>query len=314
MAERYVGVSGVSGEAQQARIVEIAKEAGFYDSGYKLYLGVKAMPWTQGEGRPDDHGELWYPTGEGLANAVRIARSFGTKEDNWRYPTEDFNTVPNVQFFMGDLARDSDASKQFVELVMSRTTEWVKYNESSRGDHDWRRSMAVQLDKFPWMDPSTDDFLRWLAESSVYPVVLQCFKGYMEMYQPYEIVRRLRSMGELASSLTILFDASHGKGTEMSPNDLRPFIGGIKESVLEDHVEVGVAGGLDGENVQYLLHRLLKEFGPLSWDAESKLHYPNGEQQGDFREDALTGYLQQSARLARTVGWELERGMLNHRD
>jgi hypothetical protein len=289
MGKHYVGISGVATVEQQQIIVEIAKDAEFPFVEASLLLGVKATETTQWHDQPNKYGRLWYPVGEEFRHSLDIeAHIYGIETDPDLIYAGQFR--PNIQFYFGDLINNRHRVTTFALKALERAKNWERYAHSQEAVPP-----AVQLDMFPWMDAEWDSHLRGMFEKSNYGLILQCHSDYMQEFHPYQVVRRLRALGNLGVTGTILFDSSHGRGIELDPEALRPFVGAVTDSELGNNFTVGIAGGLSGDNVEEIVQPLLEEFGELSWDAEGSLHYKDGENDGDFNLLELERYIRVSA-------------------
>lgn len=289
----YVGVSGVSNHAQQEVIGEIARENGINNGIADLLIGVKATEKTQWLDMPNKYGADWYPVGDAFETAFEKIIDLYDHEATSKV----YFMQPAIQMFFGSLASDMGLSKEFTERVLQRSSKWTRYA------HDGAEAarVALQLDRFPWMSPRTNEYLEWLIESRLAnEIILQCYGDYMQSFHPYEVARRLGQVGEMGlTPLRVLFDASHGTGRQMDPESLRPFIGGVVDSRSSEGVEVVVAGGLCGDNLEKFIPPLIDEFGMLSWDAEGRLHDGNERSGGGFIEKELRKYLAASAEILR---------------
>ncbi len=285
----YVGISGVATVAQQQRIVEIARSAEFPFVEASLLLGVKATETTQWQDQPNKNGRLWYPVGEDFRHSLDLeANLYGIEIDpDLIYAGQ---IRPNIQFYFGDLIKNHHRVTSFTLRALERAKNWKRYAHSQEAVPP-----MVQLDMFPWMDAEWDSHLRGMYEKSNYGLILQCHADYMKEFHPYQIVRRLRILKGMGITGTVLFDSSHGRGIELNPEALRPFVGAVTDSELGNNFTVGIAGGLSGDNVEEIIPPLLEEFDELSWDAEGSLHYKNGENDGDFIQLELEKYIRASA-------------------
>lgn len=290
----YFGVSGLANRQQQEVIQQIALDNGINSGLTDLMVGVKATEKTQWLDMPNKYGTDWYPVGDELKTSFGKIIDFDDLEATGRTGF----IQPTVQMFFGSLADDFSLAVQFTDKVLARSSGWTRY--AHNGSKAAR--VALQFDKFPWMNPTSNEYFEWLVNSrEVSEFIMQCHGDYMESYHPYEVVRRLGQIIELgATPLRVLFDASHGTGKEMDPEILRPFIGAVVDSTASEGVGVVVAGGLCGENLEQFIPPLIDEFGMLSWDAEGMLHHKNGSNNGNFITEQLRRYIEVSAEIHRS--------------
>ena len=243
MSERpqsYVGVSGVVSPEQQYRLEQYKLPLMAVDR--KLLLGVKAVHKTQWLDTPNKYGPTWYPIGDTIADSVRPATG---------------NSMLAAQVYL-DLAEArrqgiTDYPARFMEKLIQRTGGWLD---------------AVQFDLLPWDDQDYSElFEEMILAKPDLDILLQCQGPIMDAHSPQEIAKRLEYYKQYVSY--VLFDASHGTGTRLDTNALRPY---VAEASEKDWLGVGVAGGLSGAVVEQDLPELLGDYPHLSFDAEGSLH------------------------------------------
>lgn len=276
----YVGVSGVvcrkdvqpSGlvvtEPQQLFLEGYAQNAGLYDTGRMLALGVKATHKTQFEDIENKYGREWYPVGES-----EFTNALGDKE---RHP----HVFGVAQAYL-DVRRVDDAEhrKQFTRRVAYRGRKFLQ---------------AIQFDMLPWHH--NDDvfvFMEKLKENHDLQVILQVHGEAMSELGSGGVVQKL---GAHAVNIDyLLFDASHGTGKRLNAHRLDEFLEEAYSSSLLARTGFGVAGGLNAKNVREDIPVLLKKYPDLSWDAEGQLHPVNNLGKRPLQMDETKKYLQASA-------------------
>ena len=246
MAERdklpYVGLSGVSGALQQ-RSVELLWDT-LRTPERRLLLGVKAVHNTQWLDRPNKYGTSWYPVG-----AQAFSEALLPKGESYG--------VAQMYLDPATIAENSDYPREFVDRVMERGRRWLN---------------GIQFDMLPY-DETEPGQWRELFEHIHHhklDVILQCHKRAMQA-GPEGAVEQIKTLGKVDY---ILFDASHGKGVEMDPEALLPFLdlAHRDRTLAANHTSFGVAGGLSEARVRRHLPRIVSEFPDTSWDAEGQLH------------------------------------------
>ncbi len=248
MSERsvpYVGVSGVVGQGQQELLRFIAEREGLLEGRDRriLLLGVKATHKTQFLDTENKYGRQFYPVGEEFSEACSPARD-----------SDDMLPVAQV-FFDPDKVQDGNYRQDFSNRILTRGSAWLE---------------GVQYDMLPWHKYDMRDYLDEVRHTFGKKVLLQVHGPAMEALGPSRAADTLARYG---SSLDyVLFDASHGTGTQLDTHSLSRFLNEAYDTSELSHVGFGVAGGLDGDAVREQLPPLLRQFPDLSWDAEGKLH------------------------------------------
>lgn len=246
MADReklpYVGISGVTGALQQ-RTTELLWDT-LRIPDRRLLLGVKAVHNTQWLDRPNKYGTSWYPVGaDDFADAL--------------LPRGESYGVAQMYLDPDTIAENPDYPTAFVDRVMERGRRWLN---------------AIQFDMLPY---DQTDAAQWrelfdhIHEHKL-DVIVQCHKRAMAA-GPEAAIERIKSLGKVDY---VLFDASHGKGVEMDPEALLPFLEAAHHdrTLSGNRTSFGVAGGLSEERVRRHLPRIVSAFPDTSWDAEGKLH------------------------------------------
>lgn len=241
----YVGVSGLVNRQQQHELQDYAAEVLTSRTDAMLFLGAKAVHKTQWLDIENKYGSAWYPVGE---------ESFSNLMDAGSDAVAQVYLEPEV------LADDPNYGTEFIRRIKRRGRNWLN---------------LVQFDLLPFQQgPEALGYLIHEAKRSQdlqeYQVIVQCHAAAMnEGAKPaIEKLKRL-SPDEID---WVLFDASHGKGLELNPDALKPFLDAAFSDPDMAHVGIGVAGGLDATAVERHLPSLLRDFPNLSWDAEGRLH------------------------------------------
>ena len=242
----YIGISGVVNSRQQ-RSLEMLWEAEHLDD-YKLALGVKAVHANQWNDenyvRNGKGGPWWYPVGEQPFRTALI-------------PSGDSYKVAQMFISPGEMAEDPSYPRAFVDRVIERGGWWLN---------------ALQFDVLPYdtTDPKVWSKLFEHIHEKGKDVIVQCHRRAMSE-GPAIAIDKLKSLGPVDY---VLFDASHGLGTEMDTDALLPFLLRAKNDreLTANHTMFGVAGGLDDKTVAKHIPRILGEFPGTSWDAEGRLH------------------------------------------
>jgi hypothetical protein len=239
----YIGISGANGDIQQ-RTLELLWDTYHLHDQRRLLLGVKAVHKTQWLDTPNKYGSSWYPVGEEAFSKalLRSGESYG---------------VAQMYLDPESIAGDRDYPRAFVDRIVDRGRRWLN---------------AIQFDMLPYnqTDPAQWHGLFEHIHGYGIDVILQCHKRAMEA-GPAGAIEHIKSLGPIDY---VLFDASHGKGVEMDPEALLPFldVAHSDRTLAGDHTSFGVAGGLSAERVRQHLPRLAGAFPDISWDAEGKLH------------------------------------------
>lgn len=234
--EQYVGVSGGADTEEQEHLFENARAVGVGEFDAFVMWGIQASDKTQIDERPTKHGEDWHPVGDDIENAGMVDKTGLTR--------------PFIHIYGGE--DDIDRQKETIKAVLTRTDEFRD---------------GIQLNRLDWQLPVYDGFMREVRElaGDNCAIVLQCHERVTDALGPAALTERLQ---HLAPDY-VLFDASHGKGKVMNPEDVRAYIDAIYQEQLD--VGVAVAGGLDGETLHDAVGPLFQEFPDLSCDAEGKL-------------------------------------------
>lgn len=240
----YIGISGVVNETQQHRIVEVVGN-NLRGKDTIIALGVKATHKTQWLDVPNKYGELWYPVG---AESFHLALG------------ESCDTHNTAQVYLEpqSIAADPEYASAFVKRIQERGRRWLD---------------TIQFDMLPYHDnPETFVDLIDEARADGSEVIVQCHQAAMAE-GPRTAVEKLKRLSRGVISY-VLFDASHGRGKEMDPDALKPFL----EAAYHDAdfesagTNFGIAGGLDADAVLRHLPAIYRDFNEVSWDAEGKLH------------------------------------------
>jgi hypothetical protein len=278
----YVGVSGVvkrrhvepSGiewhEWQHAFLQADAQRAGLFETDRQLALGVKTMHKTQWQDRVDSKGREWHPVGEQeFANSI-----------NPGLLTSDTMTVAQAYLDVNHV-QNSEYRKQFARRIAKRGEKWLQ---------------AVQFDMLPWHQ--SDDmftFIDKLKENHDLKVLLQVHGNAMGELGPKGVAQKLGT--HAASFDYLLFDASHGTGKRMDPDNLDNFLEEAYSSDALSTVGMAVAGGLNAERILEDLPPLLAKYHDLSWDAEGQLHPLNNIGTRPLQMDIVRDYLRASVEI-----------------
>lgn len=263
----YVGVSGVTSPEFQALLENAAENAKLPSKGRLLALGVKAVHKTQFLDIENKYGAEWYPVGESAFNSAL------------RHDSHNPNTIAVAQTYLDiNHVEDERYRKEFLKRIIRRGEPWLQ---------------AIQFDMLPWHTNSAMlEFLDYVKGHGV-EVFLQAHKNAMEALGPNGVTRKL---GQYAHSVDyILFDSSHGTGTRLDTEALRPFIDTAYQNLDLSQTGVALAGGLNGEVVRNDLPELVEQYPQLSWDAEGQLHPINKNGKRPLDLVITTEYLQASS-------------------
>jgi len=266
MSERnpsYVGVSGIVNPEQQARILEIGNENGLTAS-RRLLIGVKAVHKTQWLDTENKYGDQWYPVGKQIHDVL----------------DPELNTFNVAQMYYDPdiLTLNPTYALKFMQRVQKRMGSALH---------------AVQFDMLPYPErPMTyTPLFTQLAEHG-YESIVQCHVGAMKTGPRLAIETLKRVSPHLGY---VLFDSSHGRGLEMNPDALLPFLDAAynDRDFAESGTNFGVAGGLDAVAVDTHMRRITAHFPDVSWDAEGRMHESDD---GSLAMDVVRDYLDASAR------------------
>jgi hypothetical protein len=239
---------------------------GFAKTGRLVLLGVKGCN-NQYHDQPNNRGDIWYPVGERIAEVITRPRNY---------------ELPVLQADFGNDSDNIDLIQQATDLMLDRTAAWIR---------------GVQYDSFPWDSPKHTAYMRRLK--STHPalkLIVQCTGPMMKQYGAKGICQLLAERNDFIDYA--LFDSSCGQGKPLDPEMLRSFVNEAYSSDELATMNFGVAGGLSGDSVtMYRLRVLLSEYPELSFDAESRLHFPGGQFGGKLMPEAVKGYLAVSGEL-----------------
>ncbi len=266
----YVSVSGVVSPEIQTVVEESFIASGLKSQGRHLALGVKAVHKTQFLDIENKYGQDWYPVG---AQAFTSALSHDTPKPYTKAVAQTYLDVEHVG--------DKDYRDAFVRRIHERGQPWIQ---------------AIQFDMLPWHNDSDMlSFLENVKETTGLEILLQAHSHAMEELKPQGIVRRLARAAHVIDYL--LFDASHGTGTRLDTEALRPFVVEAYEGFDTKHTGIAIAGGLNEQVVREDLPALISDYPHLSWDAEGQLHpvLANGSRPLDI--DTTESYLMTSATI-----------------
>lgn len=266
-----IGVSGVSSPDQQAELRAHADQVFDGIDGPVLALGVKAVHKTQWLDVENKYGTSWYPVGE---------KSFANALDG-RGGTDN---IAQVYLEPEALAADPQYATNFIRRIKHRGQNWLH---------------AIQFDLLPYHEsPEALGYIIHEAKRDIGQwetnVIVQCHEEAMSE-GPKKAIEKLKRLSPDEID-HILFDASHGKGKEMNPSKLAPFLEEMANDPELDHVGFGIAGGLDAASVEKHVLELRRSFPYLSWDAEGKLHQTPD---GSLDMEAAKAYLTVSAEVIR---------------
>lgn len=240
------------------------REARLHALGRMALFGVKAIHKTQWLDTPNKYGDKWYPVGPMAFSDVLN-------------PPEPGSTAVAQVFFEPAQVRDPDYLTRFTDRIVQRGNGWLK---------------GLQFDRLPWHEhdyrPFFDDI------KAVYPrlsILVQCHDGVMQAHPPAETARKIAALE--AQVEYVLFDASHGTGTELDASKLHGYLEAAHAA--SDRMGFGVAGGLSAGTVAEAVGPLLEDFPELSWDAEGRLHHREPVYDGALDMAKVRSYLYASA-------------------
>lgn len=264
----YVGVSGVVSVEQQKKLIKIADSAGLSEKRI-LALGIKAVHKTQYLDIENKYGPKWYPVGNQISKCI-------SPEIGGTY------NIAQVYLEPSEIIESLEYPMAFIDKLMKRGRAAIH---------------AIQFDMLPY-DKETElnwrNYFKYIKLGFKKDIILQCHKRAMAE-GPEKSIRTLENLsGDLDY---ILFDASLGQGLRMDPDNLMRFCAKAYESKIlaERGINIGVAGGLDGETVREVMPRILAEFPDISWDAEGKLH--QGTDDTSLNMEIVEDYLWASAEV-----------------
>lgn len=269
--QSYVGVSGVVSPEQQASLVEAGHDQ-LQNLGRRLALGVKATHKPQFDDQENKYGRLWYPVGNEAAHSL-----------HHRFPT--FNIAQT--YLEPTYIEDSAAYPQeFMTKISARMRDYLD---------------AVQIDLLRFeKDPERyAHVFRAMADTGLQRIV-QCH-GYAMEEGPKPALESLKKLIRGRELNYILFDASHGRGQALNADALLPFIEAAyaDKDFADMGTNFGVAGGLNPDNLEQLLPKILQDFPEVSWDAEGQLHDAISEGgDGSLNMERTRRYLVRSAQIA----------------
>lgn len=263
---KYIGVSGVVNQEQQAELGAMFNEYGL-DQKRLLNLGVKVTHKPQYERIENRHGREWYPVGDELSTVMNpTIRHLG--------PRDPMGVVRGI----AQICLDS-------ELAYTRSYRsefWRRSIGQLAGRNYWPNGM--QFDMLPdWCEQPGDAIAAEMAERVGWEeeyrkadlnVILQCQGPIMAAHSPDQIAEALNRISAASHHGvdTVLFDASGGRGIRMDSEALLPYIDAVYE-----RMNVAVGGGLNADVVRSELPKILQYFPDVSWDAEGQLHPVNAE-------------------------------------
>lgn len=248
----YIGISGIAHFEQHQAIVDLTLRERPDLIGYFMMIGVQATGKTQVLDISNKKGQMWHPVGDTIADAAANEDSGLTK--------------PYIHvFFDGESELEIGVAK-----VMGRTGHY------SRG---------LQFNGLAWVDRDYRSFLHKFIET--YPnqsIILQAGSLTLDNHSPVEVADSLESM----PVDYMLVDPSGGYGRKMDVVKVRNYIDEIYQR--QTPVGIGIAGGLEAQNVEELLGPLMEEYPGLSCDAEGRLRKgPEGSTELDI--NAVEAYM-----------------------
>lgn len=269
-SEPYVGVSGVVSPEQQHQLYTQANDD-LANLGRHLAIGVKATHKPQFDDTENKYGRQWYPVGPAIASALDPS-------------IQTFNILQT--YIEPDMiAADPLYPQDFFTKVNKRT-------------HHYLDAVQIDLLRYEKNPEQYTHVVRAMGMMGVKKIV-QCH-GYAMEAGPTKAIDSINRLLGSHSADYVLFDASHGRGEQMNPDALLPFLEAAysDKALLEKGVNFGVAGGLNSQNISPLLSRVLREFPGVSWDAEGQLHHSMKEGgDGSLDMHRAGDYLQASIEL-----------------
>lgn len=272
--QSYVGVSGIVSPSMQAQLEASATEAGLFEIGRLLVLGVKAVHKTQYLDIENKYGREWYPVGE-------IDFTYALRHSQFN-----INTIGVAQTYLDlEFVEDSDYRKEFTARIAKRGKPWIE---------------AIQFDMLPWHNDSQIlEFIEDIKIEHNLSIFLQCHNNAMTELGPKGVVRRL---GHYASFIDyLLFDASHGKGKRLDTTSLDGFLEEAYSSEELKYTGLAVAGGLKESAVRQDMPTLVAKYPGLSWDAEAQLHPIHNTGKRPLDMQIVNSYLTASAEIIATA-------------
>jgi hypothetical protein len=232
-AQPYIGISGIGHYEQHVALFDIAWRERIDKLGHFLMIGVQATSKTQVQDVENKRGQMWHPVGDSIADAA-------VSEDSGL-------TRPYVHCAF----QKEEDLEQGLENIMSRTRHYVR---------------GIQFNGLPWVRRDYKPFLHEFKEK--YPnksVIMQASGSILDNHSPAELAQELTGM----EADYVLLDPSGGLGIELNLNALEPYIDEIYQRQLP--ISVGIAGGLEAQNIERILGPLIETYPGLSCDAEGRL-------------------------------------------
>lgn len=180
-----------------------------------------------------------------------------------RYPTPDvipsiFVDDPRVLNLVHYNTKESSPNGIFDELCLIQET-------AGKNFHGFQLNMV-------WPDPDLlSDWVQYAQSKSIgNTIVLQCGGTALSQVNnsPVELAEKLREYEGIIEYA--LLDPSGGYGRPFDPGSMIAYLKAIDEAHLP-MIDIGVAGGLNPDNLDDILAPVLKEFPNVSIDAEGKL-------------------------------------------
>ncbi|MBC7459446.1 hypothetical protein H7200_01895 [Candidatus Saccharibacteria bacterium] len=266
--EPYVGVSGVVGPEQHRALASLAESTHLVHH-RQLLIGIKAVHKTQWLDIDNKYGRQWYPVGDELAQVLD--------------PAPDTFNVAQMYLDPETINADPDYARAFTEKVIRRAGAQLD---------------GVQYDMLPYHEtPKAFNDLVKTVKRYGQQLIIQCHGPAMSLGPDVAIDDLKRLSPEINF---VLFDASHGTGTQMNSGILKKFLekAYLDADFADYGTQFGVAGGLHGDNIRSMLSEILSEFPDISWDAEGKLHARVDEGgNGRLTKEKVQPYLSASVRL-----------------
>jgi phosphoribosylanthranilate isomerase len=133
---------------------------------------------------------------------------------------------------------------------------------------------------------------RFKREHPDVPVILQAHRKMLADLEPSEFAKKLSSVQDIVDYVWL--DLSGGLGIDVDSSAMRPYIETIKIEVPA--MMIGVAGGLNAQNLDEKIGPLLGDHPDLSWDSQTGVQYKSGDNK-KFSEFYATVFLDDSEKL-----------------
>lgn len=187
----------------------------------------------------------------------------------------------------------TDLSIEPLRVVVHYNTDHPEYIASQLQEATEQIQQGIDGVQVNNLEAHEIDGLRSFRQERRMPAVLQIHRRFLNTYTPGDLTELLRQKREACDYIWL--DMSGGEGEPLNREQLLPFIKEITEDPELADKGVGLAGGLNGENIQKI-EPLLREEPNLSWDAQRGVQTKE-DGQYRFDTDKAAKFLQASFAL-----------------